>query len=244
MLDFKILKEKAPRPLKNLIKRGLACLNWDPWLSVSWSQEGEDIVLRRFFGDKKNGFYVDIGAHHPKRFSNTFYFYRRGWSGINIDAMPGSMRLFNKYRPRDLNLELGVAGKQGELDYYVFNEKALNGFFCELSRSRNDADSPYRIEKVVRVRVVPLKDILGQYAKDKKIDFMNVDVEGLDLDVLQSNDWSRFRPKMVLAEVLGKSLVELEKDPLAQFMRRQGYSIFAKQVNTVFFLDDSEPRGT
>ena len=61
-------------------------------IQYSFSQEGEDLVLARIFEGKKNGFYVDIGAHHPTRFSNTHYFYRRGWSGINIDAMPGSMK--------------------------------------------------------------------------------------------------------------------------------------------------------
>lgn len=59
------------------------------------------------FRKKKIGFYVDVGAHHPMRFSNTYFFYRMGWSGINIDAMPGSMKEFKKYRRRDINLELG-----------------------------------------------------------------------------------------------------------------------------------------
>ena len=62
--------------------------------NIYFSQEGEDVILRRIFEDQKNGFYIDIGAHHPKRFSNTYYFYDRGWEGINIDATPGSMKFF------------------------------------------------------------------------------------------------------------------------------------------------------
>ena len=78
------------------------------WLK-SYSQEGEDIILARIFGKQQNGFYVDVGAHHPYRFSNTYFFYKRGWKGINIDAMPGSMKIFNKYRPRDKNIEAGIS---------------------------------------------------------------------------------------------------------------------------------------
>ncbi len=83
----------------------------------SYSQEGEDMVLRRLFEQKTVGYYVDVGAHHPKRFSNTYYFYKRGWRGINIDAMPGSMKLFNKMRPRDINVEIPVSSGEGEILY-------------------------------------------------------------------------------------------------------------------------------
>jgi len=71
----------------------------DKYALKSYSQEGEDMILRRIFEDNETGFYVDVGAHHPARFSNTNYFYKRGWRGLNIDAMPGSMSKFKKYRP-------------------------------------------------------------------------------------------------------------------------------------------------
>lgn len=212
-------------------------MTWDQWATRSWSQEGEDMVLRRIFEHRQKGFYVDVGAHHPKRFSNTFLFYRRGWSGINIDAMPGSMRLFNRWRPRDINLEMGVARATGNLDYYIFNEPALNGFSDDLSNERNNASGPYTIKEIIRVEVFPLKEVFKKYLSDRRIDFLNVDVEGLDLNVLQSNDWSRFRPTFVLVEVLQSCLHELEADPIAQFMKDCGYVSFAKQVNTVFFKD-------
>ena len=82
----------------------------------SFAQEGEDRVLFsllfKLHGGKHidNGFYVDVGAHHPYYLSNTYIFYRQGWRGLNIDAMPGSMALFEKNRPRDINLESGVGG--------------------------------------------------------------------------------------------------------------------------------------
>src|SRR5688500_1685041 len=73
----------------------------DQHAELSYALEGEDMVLRRLFEGKTRGFYVDVGAHHPRRFSNTYYFYRRARRGINIDAAPGSMEAFNRDRSRD-----------------------------------------------------------------------------------------------------------------------------------------------
>lgn len=239
MTVTKMFKKLVPVPIKNIVKRGRDCLSCDRWVNLSWSQEGEDMVLRRIFEPKRNGFYVDVGAHHPKRFSNTYFFYRIGWTGINIDAMPGSMRLFNKWRPKDTNLEVGVAQQEGSLDYYIFNESALNGFSAELSEERNLASSHYNVKEVIKVAVKPLWEILDLHLGGRKIDFLSVDVEGLDLDVLKSNQWYKYRPTIVLAEILKSSLHDLDQDPIARFMKEQGYAVYAKQVNTVFFKDMS-----
>jgi len=197
------------------------------------------MVLRRIFENQNKGIYVDVGAHHPKRFSNTYFFYKKGWSGVNIDAMPGSMRLFNKWRPRDINLEMGVGDKSDMLDYYVFNEPALNGFSADLSQMREQANNRYNIKEVIKVKVCPLREILAIHLVSSDIDFMSVDVEGFDLQVLQSNDWSRYRPKFVLAEILNSSMHSLGGDPVVQFMAEKNYLIYAKQVNTIFFQDAS-----
>ncbi|WP_197910387.1 FkbM family methyltransferase [Desulfosarcina ovata] len=230
-----IIKKYIPCPIRNILNRIFDFFTWDQWCTRSWSQEGEDMVLRRIFEKKKNGFYVDVGAHHPKRFSNTYALYQRGWSGINIDAMPGSMRLFRKWRPKDINLELGIGKIAGSFDYYIFNEPALNGFSSQLSEDRARKDNPYYIKDVIEVDIFPLRDVLDKHVDGKSIDFLSVDVEGLDLEVLKSNDWSKYRPRYVLAEMLASSLNDIVTDPVVQFMNECGYVIYAKQVNTVFF---------
>lgn len=232
-----ILKKLLPKFIKNILKRLCAFLNWDEWINYSYSQEGEDMILQRIFENKKNGFYIDVGAHHPKRFSNTYLFYKKSWTGINIDAMPGSMKLFKKFRPKDLNLEFGVAEKEGFLDYYMFNEPALNSFSKPLSNERNNPLSSYFIEKIIKVEVKPLYKILDTFSANQKIDFLNIDVEGYDLKVLKSNDWVKYRPKIVLVEIVKSSLHDLNKDLIVEFMKKKKYDIFAKQVNTVFFKD-------
>jgi FkbM family methyltransferase len=205
------LNEKiVSHPIKKILRGGLYFWEWDSWQQRSWSQEGEDRILSRIFERQALGFYVDIGAHHPKRFSNTYLFYKKGWSGINVDAMPNSMRAFNKARPRDINLEFGVGTKESEHNYYIFNEPALNGFSKKLSEERHYSENEYNIIKKIKVTIKPLSKILEKHLPNEQlIDFMNIDVEGLDLDVLRSNNWQRYRPKFVLVEALNSSLHEL-----------------------------------
>ncbi|MDV7199723.1 FkbM family methyltransferase [Roseovarius sp. 10] len=211
---------------------------------LSYSQDGEDIILSslllKIHGENfiRNGFYVDIGAHHPYRFSNTCLFYKRGWSGINVDAMPGSMYAFRKYRSRDVNLEIGVGHRAEGLKFYVFNEPALNTFDESLAKSR--CNEVWRIIATVDVPVLPLSAILRQHVPyGQKIDFLSVDVEGLDLEVLKSNDWEEHRPLVVAVEILGLSLENLASNPLFQYMKSVGYVVYAKTINTTFFVDFS-----
>jgi FkbM family methyltransferase len=208
----------------------------------SYSQEGEDRVLAALLlkirggTDISDGFYVDVGAHHPFRYSNTCFFYKRGWRGINIDAMPGSMAEFRKQRPRDINVESGIGKQVGTSKFYVFNVPALNTFDEALARARcNDV---WRVTQTLDVPIAPLSEILKQHLpKERTIDFLTVDVEGFDLNVLQSNDWKHYRPSVVLVETLGRSLDDLALDPVAGYMRSLGYVAYSKTVNTTFFLD-------
>ena len=127
----KLIKFILPRKVVRVIT-DLKNYYLDGYALKSYSQEGEDMILRRLFENQTKGFYVDVGAHHPIRFSNTYFFYKKGWRGINIDAMPGSMKLFNKIRPRDINIEKAISDKKEVLTYYVFNDPALNGFSKKL----------------------------------------------------------------------------------------------------------------
>ena len=209
----------------------------------SYSQEGEDRVLSsllfKLHGGEhiKDGFYVDVGAHHPYRFSNTCLFYRQGWHGINIDAMPGSMSAFEKQRPRDINLESGVGRKAEILKFFVFNEPALNTFDEGLAKARcNDI---WHIRSTVDVPVSPLSEILEKHLPNgQRIDFFSIDVEGFDLDVLQSNDWEKYRPLVVLVETFGLSFENLASDPVTEYLHTLGYVVYSKTVNTTFFVED------
>ena len=228
--------------MKNLIKRlisiqlRLRIRNFlGIWWVKSYSQEGEDLLLSRIFHKKNDGFYVDIGAHHPLRFSNTYKLYKRGWSGINVEPNPDAFHLFGKMRSRDINLNIGVASKPGMLKYYMLNEPALNTFDKLLAESRLE-NKQYRLIGQKNIKVLHLQEILNQYkSRFGNIDLLTLDVEGLDLDVLKSNDWERFKPSWLLIEELGlKSLESLEFESHT-FLKSKGYVLFAKTFNTLFY---------
>ena len=226
---------------KLFLRRVRDFYEWDQYSNRSWSQEGEDLILNRIFEYKKKGFYIDVGSHHPKRFSNTYLLYRRGWNGINIDAMPGSMENFRRYRPRDINIEAGIAETEGFLRYYIFNEPALNGFSKDLSLLRDSQNNNYRILNTLLVPVSPLSKLLKKYLRTgHKIDFLSVDVEGFDLEVLKSNDWTSYRPHYVLVEILSSESKNLYKDTTFLFMQENEYIFYAKCMNTVFFVDQKK----
>ena len=233
-----MLKQIAKAILPKYLIEGFIIIKnnyFDGFSLKSYSQEGEDMILRKLFEKQKTGFYVDVGAHHPKRFSNTFFFYKKGWSGINIDAMPNSMSLFNKIRPRDTNLEIPLSDKKQKLKYYMFNEPALNGFSKELAEKRAGEDS-YKIISEKDMETSTLEEILEKYLPSgQEIDFISIDVEGLDLQVLKSNNWERFRPKFVLVEIFGSSIHDVTNLKEYKYLKGFEYEIFAKTVNTVIF---------
>lgn len=220
--------------LQSLINR-LLRRDSDMQPNLCYGQDGEDLVLDRLLERQAEGFYVDVGAHHPVRFSNTYLFYKRGWRGINIDAMPGSMKRFKHLRPRDINIECGVAGEAGKLTYYRFNEPALNTFDAAEAEHKNKP--PYQLLDTVEVVVDRLDALLGRHLPTgQQIDFLSVDVEGKDEEVLRSNDWSRYRPRFILAETLRTDMLNLSACPVVQFLCSVGYTPVGKAYNTSFFV--------
>jgi len=203
---------------------------------VSFAQEGEDLVLARMFEHQATGTYVDVGAHHPIRFSNTYLLHRRGWRGVNIDAAPGSMKAFARLRPDDINLEVGVTAHEETRAFHVFNEAALNTFDAE--RARSLERPPYKIVEVREVRCAPLSKILREHAIGA-IDLLSVDAEGFDFEVLQTVDWAITRPKVVITEHFSRDLAELFDSELHAYMTARGYRLGAKTFNSLFYTSAS-----
>lgn len=201
-----------------------------------YSQAGEDMLLSLYYeGKKHKGFYVDVGAHHPYRFSNTAYFYKRGWRGINIEPTPSLFKAFPRRRRRDINLNVGI-GNGEKLTFYVFNEGALNTFDPEIARSRDGSyDGKYRIIDRIEVQTRTLADILDKHLPaGTPIDLLTIDVEGMDFDVLKSNDWTRYLPQFILVECESE-LDDLSDDEIYQFLHAKGYSIAGRTLYTTLF---------
>lgn len=201
---------------------------------LCFGQDGEDLTLNRFLNGQASGFYVDVGAHHPMRFSNTHLFYLRGWRGINIDAEPGSMAPFKKYRKRDINIECGIGEQAGTLSFHQFNDPALNTFDQTEASLKNIGQ--YKIVNKIDVQVRRLDDILDQYMPENNaIDFMSIDVEGMDLSVLKSNNWDKYVPRYILTETLRTEMLQMAECPIVKFLQEKKYRPVAKVYNTTFF---------
>jgi FkbM family methyltransferase len=200
--------------------------------SLHYSQEGEDLLLNRLFDKRADGFYVDIGAHHATRYSNTFALYRRGWRGINVDATPGSMDSFRALRPRDISLELLISDRSEPLRMHLFREGALNTTNAALAQSYVAAGW----EKTGEVELVPrtLASLMDEHVPAAvAIDLLSIDVEAEELAVLRSGNWKAYRPSVVIIEVLSTHLVRLPDEPAVRFLIEQGYEPRFRLFNSV-----------
>jgi FkbM family methyltransferase len=228
--------KQVPRWLRPLLL-SLREVLFDVYAIKSYSQEGEDMILNRIFSEKARGFYVDVGAHHPCRFSNTYFFYKKGWSGINIEPNPEVVSTFKSMRSRDINLQVGVSEKNEKLKYYHFDEPALNTFDHNIVKDRLENTS-YKVIKVGEIPVLRLDEIFFKHLPNEQIiDFLSVDVEGLDFMVLKSNDWTKYRPTCVLVEVLNSTLDEIMNSDIYGFMKNNGYNLFSRTYNTLIFRE-------
>lgn len=183
----------------------------------SWSQDGEDAVLIDLIQDI--GFYVDVGAHHPTRFSITKSLYEAGWHGVNIDAAPGFTLLFAEERPRDINVE-SLVGTPGVRPFFRFTDPA----YSTLDPDRAEELQTRGIEllDVEDLEVRSLSSILHQHLMPRALDLLSIDVEGVDIEVLISHDFEAFPPSWVLIEV-PLNLDEINQTDIHGFLVRQGY---------------------
>jgi len=201
----------------------------------TYSQLGEDIAIIHHLGHQMGGRYIDIGCYHPFTFSNTALLHiNLQWSGLNIDADWRAIEAFCVARPNDINLNLAVGLEDREIDFAVFEEGAVN----------SAAPEDYEAKRTVfgdpvmrRIRMLPLQNIVELYLPEgETFDFLNVDVEGLDLQVLQSLDWEKHRPKVVAVEIHGLVLDDSTSSATVRFMKSVGYRLCSFSVVTAIFV--------
>lgn len=237
MFNWLIERMMKKRNFIKYIDKAISVLHAE---DISYSQNFEDIIVYKLL-EKEKGLYVDVGAHHPTRFSNTYKLYLKGWNGINIDPLPGCKELFDEYRPDDVNLNLGISSSSTSLKYYDFEEPAYNTLseerakFC-IDSKRSTLKGTYNID------VVGLKTVFEKYLERKTIDFMNLDVETYELEVLGSNDWDLYRPRLIAMESIvssGVDINDLKNDVAISYLIERNYRVVAKVNNAVFLMDST-----
>lgn len=236
----KALRTLTRKPF-HAFKEAINMLFPSGYAQESYSQYGEDMILRAIYERYPNsykGYYIDVGAYHPKKYSNSYYFYRKGWNGICIDPSPTVSRLFKLVRPHDLFLGIGISEKEGSVPFLLYAEPGYNTF---LQSTANHL--PYKPIKEICISCMPLSLVLKKYLPDTRtIDFLSVDAEGMDFEVLRSNDWDQYRPRIVLIESLEDSSLEtFLQSEIAVFMRRKNYQLMIRIPSGLFFFDAEYP---
>ncbi len=165
---------------------------------ISYAQNYEDVLLNRLFPDRPGGFYIDVGACHPVVHSVTKLFYERGWQGVNIEPIPSMFELLADDRPRDVNLHMGLSNLEGNLTFYEVPSAVGFSTFSQAYAESVQRNWGYEFEKR-SIPVTTLARVCEQYA-GQTIDFLKIDVESQEREVLEGGDWGRYRPRVVLIE--------------------------------------------
>ena len=169
--------------------------------------EGEDLAIKDYTKNIKDGFYVDLGCYHPLHLNNTYLLHKNNWNGINVDISEFSIDLFNFLRPNDININSAISNLDSEITFYY--QKKLS----QLSTIKKDV-SKIRFQgpiKEKQIKSFKLNTILdNSFYKNRRIDFLNIDLEGADLDALKSLNFEIYRPKIICVEIINKNIINSE----------------------------------
>lgn len=211
----------------------------------SYSQFGEDVHIRSIYDrlafetgvHVDRGLIVDIGSYRPIQLSNSYYFYRRGWTSINVDPTPGSKRLFDRVRPKDINLEVAVGREERPTRFYVFgNPSVWNTTDPEVAAIAEQKLG--RSPEIVSVQTRRLDALLEQYANDLPFELLLIDAEGAELDILSSIDLSIHRPRIILFECHHADPNNIVGNEVSRMIQRCGYSLYSWINPNLLFLRD------
>ena len=202
---------------------------------VIFSQTGEEIVIQWILKDIKNGFYLDVGCHHPYKISNTFQLYLKGWHGIAIDANPALIAKWKRKRKNDIPIMAAISDEEKEVTFYEFKESEANtmdeGMMQEWKQKFN-----YRSERKLTTQT--LTSVLDTHLpKGQKIDLMTVDVEGNDFNVIKSIDLKVYRPKLIVVEIHGTDLSNIQENEIYKYLADKSYSLVSFATMNGYFID-------
>ena len=195
----------------------------------SYSMDNEDTAVLNYFKYKKKGFYVDVGCYHPTHRNNTYLLHKQDWGGINIDTSEFSIDLFNYMRPKDLNYNCAISNNNEVIK--LFYQKELS----QLSTiERDQAETVFQGNiKEKEIQAFTLDEILNRDKyKDTKIDFLDIDVEGADLKVLEGLSFDKFKPELVCVEIHAK---EIKQSDIYKFLVDKDYELLWSGVFSHIF---------
>jgi FkbM family methyltransferase len=207
----------------------------------SYSQVGEDLLIAFFLQKEKEVSYIDIGCLWPTRLSNTYFFYQRGGQGLCIDPNPDIRAEYEATRPRDTFLNLGIGAREGSLTYHRFQNPVFNTFLPERAARLAATGRPGRnpigsVEIAVRPLSAVLRELDWRPRFGPRVDVLSMDVEGLEMDVLSSIDFTYVRPRLIVLETAVTERSP-EANPCIALLREQGYQLSGWTGHDAFMMD-------
>ena len=209
----------------------------------SYSFGGCDLLINYLFKNKKKGFYLDIGCQHPTFNNNTYLLFKRGWSGINIDLDRKNIDLFDIARPKDINICSCVSSDLGEKDFFYFHE----GSPINTLERKTLLNKDNYLQKKIKTNT--LNNILDQLNKIEEIDYMNIDVEGHEMSILNSFDIDKYKPSVISVEFIDFKMKKLElkynnierviDSNLYKFLTNQNYNFINWSHSDLIFAHDN-----
>ena len=202
-------------------------------MDLSYTQNMEDTHLWLAFGGQHHGTYVDIGAGHPIADNVSFFFYERGWQGVAVEPQRKLADLYARLRPRDVVVAALIGTRSGEADFHLFD--AFHGLSTTSGKHAEAAAAAGAGYRTVRLPMITLAELCRQH-RLREIDFLKVDVEGAEADVLRSGDWKAFRPKAVVVEAVAPSSNEPSWESWEPFLLAQGYRFMLSDTLNRFYV--------
>jgi len=204
---------------------------------ISYSEYAEDMILRDHLSYIKRGFYVDVGCNRPVKGNNTFRFYLQGWHGINIDGNDKLIQKYKRLRKKDINLTAIVSNENKDVVFYVSDTDKVSTI-SPLQKEMNKGKWDY--VKEITMASITLEAILDKHLpKEQKIDFLNIDVEGHDLEVILSLNIDKYRPDVICIEASDFSIEHYQGNSIAKYLIENNYKIIAATYPNIFFKDMS-----
>jgi FkbM family methyltransferase len=190
-------------------------------LKKSYSNWGIDMMADFFFRNKKEGIYIDVGCHHPLINNNTYPLYKRGWKGINIDIDYGAIDSFNFLRSKDTNIEIAVSDTTGEAELFFYHNRAAKN---TLSKEKG-----FDSKEIQKIKTSTLNKVIeNSIYKDKKINFISIDVEGYELNVLKGFDFKKYKPDLVVLELIQEGMTEFFHQNIENIQNSEVYLYMIK----------------
>lgn len=204
----------------------------------SFAQCGEDLIVRYIFRLRNiyTPSYIDIGAHHPFFFSNTALLYENGSTGINIEANPHLIDAFKKHRKKDINLNIGIGNNNDNLDFFVISDPTLSTFSLTEAKAVTKTGK-YTISETHQIPTQTIDQVIAKHFNNEWPDFLSLDVEGLDFEILKSINLNAAGPKVICVEAAEYSDIGAGKPrtDILDMLSNSGYTQYATtNLNAIF----------